>query len=203
MVTLPSTRSEAKKLESNKFYTGKPCHKGHIVFRHTCTGSCSACRLEAQRLKDSKQKRCSKCQEIYQGRRCSCVPKRSRSTEQKEAHRKDEKLWRQANPERYRARVKSYRFLTILRGSQNAAKRNGHQPIKATVQEFTCWYKSQPRVCQICGTTEHLVVDHCHSTGNLRGIVCRYCNTIVGILEGKQAQLQQCVEYLKNHSKPE
>src|SRR5690349_19862256 len=35
--------------------------------------------------------------------------------------------------------------------------------------------------CAMCGATgRHLVRDHCHRTGQVRGLLCRSCNTLEG-----------------------
>jgi hypothetical protein len=34
--------------------------------------------------------------------------------------------------------------------------------------------------CQICQTSDDLVMDHCHTTGKLRGLLCRPCNILLG-----------------------
>jgi hypothetical protein len=34
--------------------------------------------------------------------------------------------------------------------------------------------------CEICGSTENLVLDHCHKTNKPRGILCRTCNLRLG-----------------------
>lgn len=40
---LPSSRSEAKKLESKHYFTGRPCSRGHTSKRHTACGKCLSC----------------------------------------------------------------------------------------------------------------------------------------------------------------
>lgn len=36
--------------------------------------------------------------------------------------------------------------------------------------------------CQVCGSSENLCVDHCHKTQVVRGLLCRNCNTAIGML---------------------
>lgn len=42
---LPRSRSEAKNLGSNKYFTGKPCKQGHIAIRSTKSSTCYECRI--------------------------------------------------------------------------------------------------------------------------------------------------------------
>lgn len=48
---------------------------------------------------------------------------------------------------------------------------------------------SQNGCCAICHTTKmgrnrlYFSVDHCHTTGKVRGLVCILCNNLVGLLE--------------------
>ena len=37
------TRMEALRLGQNKYYTGKPCNKGHVTLRYCNTGACIDC----------------------------------------------------------------------------------------------------------------------------------------------------------------
>ena len=39
-------------------------------------------------------------------------------------------------------------------------------------------------------------IDHCHSTGRVRGILCHNCNTMVGYLENRNWDLDQVKRYL-------
>ena len=54
--------------------------------------------------------------------------------------------------------------------------------------------------CYICGETEFkdLFVDHCHTTGRVRGILCRKHNSALGVFEDNIAYLEKAIEYLKN-----
>ena len=64
--------------------------------------------------------------------------------------------------------------------------------------------KSQGR-CQCCNKTlepdspspnNRPVIDHCHTTGRVRGILCNHCNRLVGYLGEDSAYALQLVEYI-------
>lgn len=43
--------------------------------------------------------------------------------------------------------------------------------------------------CKACGDETKLVVDHCHETGLIRGLLCRNCNTALGQLKDSTARV--------------
>jgi hypothetical protein len=56
--------------------------------------------------------------------------------------------------------------------------------------------------CQVCGISEEkhgkrLAVDHCHSTGNVRGLLCSKCNTALGQLDDSLERIAELYSYLK------
>ena len=61
--------------------------------------------------------------------------------------------------------------------------------------------------CQACGVHEDelvhasfkyskLVVDHCHATGEVRGILCTRCNTALGHLDDNPVKINNLLAYL-------
>ena len=52
--------------------------------------------------------------------------------------------------------------------------------------------------CAICGSTERLMVDHDHTTGELRGILCGNCNTGLGMFEDSINRMMYAIIYLDN-----
>jgi hypothetical protein len=54
--------------------------------------------------------------------------------------------------------------------------------------------------CAICKrlpyTKKGLVVDHCHETGIIRGILCSRCSSALGLLDDSPLPLEWALEYL-------
>lgn len=66
----------------------------------------------------------------------------------------------------------------------------------------------QGGVCAICkreqmqqtrNGTKPLHVDHCHTTGKVRGLLCKECNTALGHIE-KKDWMDAATKYLKEHT---
>ncbi len=51
--------------------------------------------------------------------------------------------------------------------------------------------------CEICQQSQDLVVDHDHLTGKVRGILCRKCNTGLGLLQDNLTTIKKVVKYLE------
>jgi Recombination endonuclease VII len=53
-------------------------------------------------------------------------------------------------------------------------------------------------VCAMCGSDNNLVIDHDHSTGFVRGVLCNRCNARLGQFESfSVAWMRSAVAYLK------
>jgi hypothetical protein len=64
--------------------------------------------------------------------------------------------------------------------------------------DYDALLESQGGVCAVCGKPpkKTLCVDHCHSTGTIRGLLCRKCNLGLGCLADDQATLIAALAYL-------
>lgn len=49
--------------------------------------------------------------------------------------------------------------------------------------------------CEICKTKDDLVIDHCHTTKEVRGILCRTCNMALGLFKDNKKNLRSAIEY--------
>lgn len=73
---------------------------------------------------------------------------------------------------------------------------------KITREQFDKMWQDQSGGCAICAkpleqVANKCVVDHCHHTGAVRGLLCRMCNTGLGYLGDTAAGLERAVNYLK------
>ena len=51
--------------------------------------------------------------------------------------------------------------------------------------------------CATCRKRKPLVVDHCHTNLRFRGLLCKACNTTLGLVEDDPDILQRMIGYLK------
>jgi hypothetical protein len=70
---------------------------------------------------------------------------------------------------------------------------------------FDAMVASQGGGCAICGVKAEagvpktrMVVDHCHKTNTVRGILCDLCNTAIGKFHDDISKLENAIRYLKN-----
>ena len=74
--------------------------------------------------------------------------------------------------------------------------------------EYNTLLKKQEGVCAICGTSTptlnqdetrpNLYVDHCHTSGAVRGLLCGKCNSGLGQFNDNPELLQAAINYLTN-----
>jgi hypothetical protein len=54
--------------------------------------------------------------------------------------------------------------------------------------------------CTSCGSVKRLCVDHCHTTGKVRGLLCAKCNTALGFLDDSEQKIKLLLKYLLSYS---
>jgi hypothetical protein len=57
-------------------------------------------------------------------------------------------------------------------------------------------YAQQAGRCAICDMKGDLVVDHDHSTGEVRGLLCSHCNLALGLMKDSPLALTKAIAYL-------
>lgn len=69
-------------------------------------------------------------------------------------------------------------------------------------EEYERMLEKQHGLCAICKSPEpkakgkHFVVDHCHTTGRVRGLLCGQCNTALARLGDDLESIKRVVSYL-------
>jgi hypothetical protein len=74
-----------------------------------------------------------------------------------------------------------------------------------TVQQYDEMLDAQGGCCALCGSDfpggrGRFVVDHCHDTGRVRGLLCNLCNVGLGALRDSPQLLQKAIHYLRGKS---
>lgn len=75
-----------------------------------------------------------------------------------------------------------------------------------TLEQYEAIYKEQNGCCAGCGLHQSIVkrtlhLDHCHSTGKIRGLLCDNCNLALGLLRDNPFILINLSVYLKKHGR--
>lgn len=70
-----------------------------------------------------------------------------------------------------------------------------------TKDQFDDMLTKQNNSCAICGTTDlgkpSPSIDHCHTTGKVRGLLCNNCNRGLGLLKDSKEIIENAIKYLK------
>lgn len=75
---------------------------------------------------------------------------------------------------------------------------------KMTYEHFERLWEEQSGRCAICtgelsrGTGRY-AVDHCHTSGRIRGLLCSPCNTAIGLLREDPSVFAAALTYLEQH----
>jgi hypothetical protein len=72
-----------------------------------------------------------------------------------------------------------------------------------TLDDYISMFESQEGVCAICKELEYgklLVVDHDHSSGRVRGLICYRCNNGLGSVKDSIETLVSMIDYLEKNN---
>lgn len=141
-----------------------------------------------------------------------------------ECHRANAREWNRKNKELCKKRNAEYhktnKTQIAERKSKHYRDNKEHHRMMArrymlrskygmSLEDYDVMLDKQNGVCAICfnpetqksnkrGKVDSLRVDHCHSTGKVRGLLCSKCNFGIAQLDDSIDLLQNAIKYLKN-----
>jgi hypothetical protein len=121
-------------------------------------------------------KRCCHCRQMKdkdQFSRHTCRPDGLRDY-CKDCHKIARKDWEKKNPDKVR-----------MYARRKARRKYYMSTYGLTVEERETLFEENGQRCEVCEGTESLVIDHCHKTGKVRGVLCGSCNLALGFLKDK------------------
>lgn len=104
----------------------------------------------------------------------------------KHRHKEDKRRYRREDPEKVRAKYREWQLRTLY---------------GITIEQYNQLLQKQNHACAICKSTspgkKDWHVDHCHSSGAIRGILCADCNLTLGKVKDSTEVLMNMVKYLE------
>ena len=153
------------------------------------------CRLENRKVNNYMKKYYSENLDKWPNRQKQEQYKTDKNEARREKYKSDES---------YREKVKS-RVKDFNKRNPHV-KKNGHLSgdYGITLEKYNEIFEKQGGKCAICGsensgskTTKYFFVDHDHSTGKVRGLLCCKCNFGIGQFNDDIELLKNAIKYLK------
>lgn len=125
----------------------------------------------------------------------------AKPADQKAAKAAYDKVYSEKNKEKKRKRnKKDYQQNPEYR--RNAKLKN---KFGITLSDYNDMFAAQNGCCKICGKHQQefkkaLCLDHCHTTGNIRALLCNNCNTMLGMAAENKETLLNAIKYLEEYN---
>lgn len=101
--------------------------------------------------------------------------------------------YRAENPDKNRDYCRKYR-------AKNPDREKGYQlklKYGMTLEQRDALAEAQGHKCLICTEEKPLVVDHCHGTGRVRGLLCHQCNLVIRRGRDTPEFFRKVIDYLQ------
>ncbi|HCH9337366.1 TPA: hypothetical protein NNW70_004295 [Salmonella enterica] len=69
---------------------------------------------------------------------------------------------------------------------------------KTTESEIISLLEKSSNKCEVCNKTFKICIDHCHTTGKVRGVLCMRCNAALGLLQEDQYIVSNLLDYIRD-----
>jgi hypothetical protein len=121
-----------------------------------------------------------------------------------DCRREKKNQWGPANRDKANESARRYREANRERVEQAQRKSKLMHQYGLTVEEYDEMLAAQGGVCAICKSDDpghgkkNFCVDHNHDTGKVRGLLCKDCNTGLGMFGDSITALMQAANYLND-----
>lgn len=89
------------------------------------------------------------------------------------------------------------KFCMVEIGAEGYARRGDrYRRHGITEEEYDAMVEAQGESCALCQDRPIEVIDHCHATGRVRGLLCRPCNTGLGNLGDTPEAVARALTYI-------
>lgn len=131
-----------------------------------------------------------------------CVREYRQRPEIKEMNLRQQKVWRAKNPDKNAQYGKNFRSTEY--GKRCVLNDNLRVNYGITLEKYEELFAAQNGNCKICeknqkNFSKRLHVDHDHTTGVIRGLLCHHCNTGLGLFKENEKLLHRAVKYIKQN----
>lgn len=106
------------------------------------------------------------------------------------------KKWRTENPEKYNATQRTHRKKNPEKHAVYQIRKN----YKVSLIEAGKLLERKRNGCELCGSKNRPHIDHCHTSGRIRGILCSGCNLAIGHANEDPNLLRKLAAYVKKHA---
>jgi hypothetical protein len=123
------------------------------------------------------------------------------SAHQKAKTKQYDATYRLRHPDKIKARNAAYRAKHPRAGAKKSRDpqwepTHAYRVYKLTTIQYSALLQAQRASCAICHRATKLVIDHDHTTGRVRGLLCDFCNKGIGFLQDSPVLLSSAIQYL-------
>jgi len=138
-------------------------------------------------------------------RDCEAAARREYYAKNPEKHCEATRKWCRDNPEQHAATKRKW----CRKNPDKIAAHHRKANYGLTDGDFKNLLELQQGGCAICGFVFPIItgdrkvsphVDHCHTSGKIRGLLCSGCNTVLGRAKDSVHILEKAIQYLQKFS---
>ena len=123
----------------------------------------------------------------------------------KDKQHRTQRAWYAANRGKICAQRRNWKKKQREKNEQFYTEINLKNRYKLTLEDYNRMFAEQEGCCAICGRHQSILknrlgVDHDHTTGRVRGLLCSNCNAALGQIQDNIQTLKNMVKYLMNFS---